>query len=137
MIAPAHVPVPAPLPPSAHIRLIVQHAYGSPLFALAGGRIVVRGVVTPYVAGQSVKVSFYREGRKVQVRKLSVLAIGNGSGQFHINFSSAAGCLQRPLGRRAVRTYEPLGRCAGPIGAPAAIRAKRAPLRGAAERCAR
>jgi hypothetical protein len=69
--------------------------YGSPLFALAGGRIVVRGVVTPYVAGQSVKVSFYREGRKVQVRKLSVLAIGNGSGQFHINFTSRdAGLVQ-------------------------------------------
>jgi L,D-transpeptidase catalytic domain len=100
MIAPAPVPVPAPLPPSAHIRLVVQHAYGSPLFAPAGGRIVVRGVVTPYVAGQSVKVSFYREGRKVQVRKLSVLAGrssigGNGSGQFHIDFSSRdAGLVQ-------------------------------------------
>ncbi len=69
----------------------------------------------PYVAGQNVKVSFYRDGRKVQVRKLSVLAVGNGAGQFHINYSSAAaglvqaraaplrdtsaGCVQRPLAR--------------------------------------
>jgi peptidoglycan hydrolase-like protein with peptidoglycan-binding domain len=35
-----------------------------------------------------VKVSFYRDGRKVQVKTVSVLAIGNGAGQFHINYVS-------------------------------------------------
>jgi hypothetical protein len=100
MIVPAPVPVPAPPPPSAHIRLVVQHAYGNPLFELVGGRMVVQGIVTPYVPGQTIKVSFYREGRKVQVRSVSVLATrsskgGVGAGHFHINFSSRdAGLVQ-------------------------------------------
>ncbi len=82
--------VPAPTPPavSGSISLQLQKVGGSPPFALVGGRIVVRGVVTPYVGGQTVKVSFYREGRKVEVKTVSVIAIGNGAGQFHINFAS-------------------------------------------------
>ena len=86
---------PAPAPVAGSMKLVLQKVGGSPPFALVGGRIVVRGVVTPYVGGQSVKVSFYREGRKVEVRTVSVLAIGNGAGQFHINFSSPdAGLVQ-------------------------------------------
>ncbi len=70
------------------ISLQLQRVGGSPPFALVGGRIAVRAIVTPYVGGQTVKVSFYREGRKVEVKTVSVLAIGNGAGQFHINFAS-------------------------------------------------
>ncbi len=88
-------PATAPAPVVGSMKLVLQKVGGSPPFALVGGRIVVRGVVTPYVGGQSVKVSFYREGRKVEVRTVSVLAIGNGAGQFHINFSSPdAGLVQ-------------------------------------------
>ncbi len=79
---------PAPSPVAGQIRLVTQHVGGSPPFALLGQRIVVRGIVTPYVGGQTVKVSFYRDGRKVQVKTVSVLAIGNGAGQFHINYVS-------------------------------------------------
>jgi peptidoglycan hydrolase-like protein with peptidoglycan-binding domain len=68
--------------------LVFQKVGGSPPFALVGGRIVVRGVVTPYVGGQTVKVSFYREARKVEIKTVSVVAIGNGAGQFHISFAS-------------------------------------------------
>lgn len=89
---------PTPLPPTpaaGRIKLVLQKVGGNPLFAIVGQRIVVRGIVTPYVAGQTVKVSFYREGRKVDVKRVSVLAVGNGAGQFHINFTSAdAGLLQ-------------------------------------------
>ncbi len=98
MLAPP--PPPAPLPVSGHIRLVVQHAYGNPLFELVGGRMVVQGIVTPYVSGQTIKVSFYREGRKVEVRSVSVLASrsskgGVGAGHFHINFASRdAGLVQ-------------------------------------------
>jgi peptidoglycan hydrolase-like protein with peptidoglycan-binding domain len=90
------VPPSSGAPPlSGHIRLIVQDAHGRPPFALAGGGIVVRGIVVPYVAGQRVKVSFYRDGRKVSVRAVSVLPDGNGGGQFHLAFSSAvAGLVQ-------------------------------------------
>jgi lipoprotein-anchoring transpeptidase ErfK/SrfK len=90
--APAPVaPAPATLaPPSApgQIKLVVQKAFGKPPFVIAGGRMVVRGIVVPYVGGQQVKVSIYRDGRKVDVKSVSVLAIGNGAGQFHIGYSS-------------------------------------------------
>ena len=85
---PPAAPAPAPAVVPGRISLQLQKVGGSPPFALVGGRIVVRGVVTPYVGGQTVKVSFYREGTKVEVKTLSVLAIGNGAGQFHINFAS-------------------------------------------------
>ncbi len=86
MLAPA--PTPAPAPVAGQIRLVLQNVGGRPPFALLGQRVVVRGVVTPYVGGQRAKVSFYRDGRKVQVKTVSVLAIGNGAGQFHINYVS-------------------------------------------------
>jgi peptidoglycan hydrolase-like protein with peptidoglycan-binding domain len=73
---------------SGQIKLALQGVGGKPLFALLGRRVVVRGVVTPYVGGQKVKVTFYRDGRKVQVKNVSVTAIGNGAGQFHINYVS-------------------------------------------------
>jgi peptidoglycan hydrolase-like protein with peptidoglycan-binding domain len=91
---PPRTPPPAttPSPPVAdgHMKLVLQKVGGSPPFAIAGGRVVVRGVVTPYVGGQTVSVSFYRDGRKMTVKTVSVLAIGNGDGQFHINYSSGS-----------------------------------------------
>jgi hypothetical protein len=104
--APTTTPAPPPpAPPGAapppagaapgQIKLVVQRAFGKPPFVIAGSRLVVRGIVVPYVGGQSVKVSFYREGKKVEVKAVSVQAIGNGAGQFHIGYSSAgAGIVQ-------------------------------------------
>jgi peptidoglycan hydrolase-like protein with peptidoglycan-binding domain len=80
-----------PAPGSAvagRVQLVLQRVGGKPPFAPAGGRIVVRGIVWPYVGGQRVKVSVYRDGRKVAVDRLAVLAVGNGAGQFHISYSS-------------------------------------------------
>jgi hypothetical protein len=100
--APA-VPAPAaspPAPPAASpaqgkLKLVLQRVGGRPRFALVGQRIVVRGVVIPYVAGQTVKLSIYREGRKVAVKLAGVQALGNGAGQFHVSFASAdAGLVQ-------------------------------------------
>jgi L,D-transpeptidase catalytic domain len=91
-------PAPAAAPPSSaagQIKLVVQGAFGKPPFVMAGSRLVVRGIVVPYVGGQTVKVSFYREGRKVEEKNVSVQAIGNGAGQFHIGYSSGgAGLVQ-------------------------------------------
>ena len=89
---PAPVPPPpaAPAAPAAgQIKLVIQHAFGKPAFVVAGSRMVVRGIVIPYVAAQKVKVSFYRDGRKVEVKTVSVLPLGNGAGQFHIGYSSS------------------------------------------------
>ena len=88
---PAAALVPASTPAAARgrVRLVVQHAVGSPPAAIIGAQIVVRGVVEPYVAGETVKVSFYRDGRKVEVRKIAPTPVGNGAAQFHLGFSSA------------------------------------------------
>jgi hypothetical protein len=91
---PAAAPAsPLPAPPSVvagRIKLVLQRVGGRPPFAFVGARAVVRGVVWPYVGGQSAKVSFYREGRKVLVRTVRVQAIGNGAGQFHIGYASSS-----------------------------------------------
>jgi peptidoglycan hydrolase-like protein with peptidoglycan-binding domain len=93
--APVVSPAPAtPVVPAAGaIRLVLQKLGGSPPFALVGAKIVVRGIVTPYVAGQTVEVSFYRDGRKLSDRNASVLPLANGTGQFHLDFTSHYGGL--------------------------------------------
>ncbi|MDQ6810733.1 MAG: L,D-transpeptidase family protein [Actinomycetota bacterium] len=83
----------APNPIAGHISFVLEKAGGSPPFALLGERIVLRGIVAPYVSGQMVKVSVYRDGRKVAVQLMSVApgpsASGAGvAGQFRINFAS-------------------------------------------------
>jgi lipoprotein-anchoring transpeptidase ErfK/SrfK len=83
-------PLSAPAPAAGRIELVVQKAYGKPPFVVAGGRVVIRGIVIPYVGGQQMKVSIYRDGRKVEVKSVSVVAIGNGAGQFHLSYSSAS-----------------------------------------------
>jgi peptidoglycan hydrolase-like protein with peptidoglycan-binding domain len=92
--SPTRTPTPTPAPAqvapvSGHLALSIQHAHGRPAFALAGERVVTRGVVVPFVAGQKVVVRFYRNGRKVQVKQVSVLPVGNGAGQFHVGYTSA------------------------------------------------
>jgi peptidoglycan hydrolase-like protein with peptidoglycan-binding domain len=85
---------PTPVPASGQLKLAFEHVGGSPLFALVGRRIVVRGVVTPYVAGQSVTVGFYVDGRQVGMKAVSVLASA-GAGKFDVGFASNdAGLLQ-------------------------------------------
>ena len=82
-------------PPALRAQLAVLHERGSPPFEIAGQRMIVRGVVTPYVAGQTVKLSVYRDGRKVAVKVVAVVALAGGSGQFHIIYGSAsAGLVQ-------------------------------------------
>jgi peptidoglycan hydrolase-like protein with peptidoglycan-binding domain len=57
---------------------------------LAGRRVVVRALVSPYVAGQKVKISVYRDGRKVVVKRLALAPLGSRAlGQAHFTFSSA------------------------------------------------
>jgi peptidoglycan hydrolase-like protein with peptidoglycan-binding domain len=86
---PTTTPTPPPPAPAApRLLLSLQRVGGKPTFALMGGRIVVRGVLWPYVGGQAVKVSVYREGRKVAVIRVPIAAVGNGAGQFHISYVS-------------------------------------------------
>jgi hypothetical protein len=80
---------PAPASPVAgQVKLVLAKVGGSPAFALVGTRIAVRGTVTPYVAGQTVAVSLYLDGRRVASNTVSVLAGAGGAGRFHVGFSS-------------------------------------------------
>jgi L,D-transpeptidase-like protein/putative peptidoglycan binding protein len=84
-----------PPPALANMQLSVLHARGSPPFALLGAKIIIRGLVKPYAAGQQVKLSVYRDGRKIAVKQLGVVPGGAGAGQFHVVLSSArAGLVQ-------------------------------------------
>jgi peptidoglycan hydrolase-like protein with peptidoglycan-binding domain len=53
----------------------------------------VRGTVTPYVAGQTVSVSFYLGSAKVAVKSVSVDPGANGTGTFLVSYSSRVGGL--------------------------------------------
>jgi L,D-transpeptidase catalytic domain len=77
-------------PPAARVQLTIQRARGNPPFFIAGQRMIVRGVVTPYVAGQKVKLSVYRDGRKVGVKVVPVLPLSATTGQLHIIYSSSS-----------------------------------------------
>jgi len=92
--SPAAAPAPsgrAPRGPVAgKLALTLQRVGGRPPFAFVGARIVVNGVVWPYVGGQAVKVSIYRDGRKVGVKRVSVAAVGNGAGKFRISVVSGS-----------------------------------------------
>ncbi len=89
---PSTTPAPTspPAPVAGKIQLVIQHAFGKPPFVVAGSRMVVRGLVFPYVAEQKVKVSFYKDGSKVDVKTVSVLPLGNGTGQFHVGYASSS-----------------------------------------------
>jgi peptidoglycan hydrolase-like protein with peptidoglycan-binding domain len=58
-------------------------------FALTREPIEVRGTVKPYVAGQSVRVKLYSDGRRVAARTFSVVAHGADSGVFQGRFPNA------------------------------------------------
>jgi lipoprotein-anchoring transpeptidase ErfK/SrfK len=97
--APAPTPTPAPAPVAAPVagamRLTLQDVGGKPLFALVGSRVVVRGSVSPYVAGQKVEVGFYLNDRKLAASSAEVLAAKGSTGSFRVSFSSRfAGLLQ-------------------------------------------
>jgi len=72
------------------MHVAVVRTRGNPPFEIAGQRMIVRGTVLPYVAGQTVKLSVYRDGRKVAVKTVPVLPLGGGAGQFHIIYGSAS-----------------------------------------------
>jgi len=70
--APAPSPATGLAPGGGRVALTLEKVGGSPPFAFVGTRVAVRGTVSPYVAGQAVKVSFYRDGRKVSVQTVAV-----------------------------------------------------------------
>jgi peptidoglycan hydrolase-like protein with peptidoglycan-binding domain len=81
------VPPPA-APVVAHVRLATPAVRGREPFLLTGERLVVSGVVRPFVAGQKVVVRFTRDGRAVATKTVGVLPGGNGAGRFRLGYAS-------------------------------------------------
>ncbi len=88
--APPASPVATAAPAAGRMSVKLANKVGSPPFAIVGGRMYVHGSVTPYVAGQSVKVSFYREGRRVQVQVAPVFPVSGGRGEFRVSYVSGS-----------------------------------------------
>jgi hypothetical protein len=87
--SPSSTLAPAGVTPPPKMALAIQTGYGKPSFALRGGRVTVRGAVVPYVAGQQILLSIYRDGRRVLSRRVGVSPFGTGSGQFHLTYRSS------------------------------------------------
>ncbi|HTD09474.1 MAG TPA: L,D-transpeptidase [Solirubrobacteraceae bacterium] len=86
-------PAPSPttsavVPVPGQVKVAVQGVGGRPLFALAGRRVIVRASVTPYVAGQTLELGLYLDGRQVAMKAVSVRPASNGAGQVRASLSS-------------------------------------------------
>jgi peptidoglycan hydrolase-like protein with peptidoglycan-binding domain len=79
---PTPTPVPTPAPAKGKLTLSATGTFNKPHAAvLKGHSFIVRGVLRPYVAGEKVVMRVYRNGRKVQAKKLTPKPVaGNGAG---------------------------------------------------------
>jgi hypothetical protein len=84
--SPAAPPATAPAPATGRMRLLLQHVHGRPALAVVGERFVVRGIVTPYLPGQKIALSIYRNGRRVLSRRIGLSPVGDGAAQFHFGY---------------------------------------------------
>jgi hypothetical protein len=99
--SPAPSPAPAPAPPSRmSIGLEGVHRVGHDLVTLRGAKVRVRGVVSPFVAGQSALVRVYRGGRKVVSRKVAIRQAG-ANGAFAVSVTARDGRLTIRASHRA------------------------------------
>lgn len=74
--------------PKGSLRLELQRVHGHPAFAVVGERIAIRGVVSPYVAGQRVTLKLYRDGRRVLTSPLALRPAAHGDGQVRLSYAS-------------------------------------------------
>jgi peptidoglycan hydrolase-like protein with peptidoglycan-binding domain len=86
--APSSTPSPPAAAVAGQAKLALGGVGGNPLFALVGRRVIVRAVVTPYVAGQTLDVGLYLDGRQVATKVVNVLPGSDGVGQVRVGFSS-------------------------------------------------
>ncbi len=75
-------------PAGGSLRLELQGVHGKRSFAVVGERIVVRGVLRPYLAGQSVTVQVFVDGRRVLSRSLPVRPAPHGAGVVRLTYAS-------------------------------------------------
>jgi hypothetical protein len=98
--SPTPTPTPAPPPPPARGKVAIKAQKllrdGKRRVQITGGAWRVRGTVTPFVAGQKLRVRFTLGGRKVKTRTVALRPGRNGTGTFLVGFKG------RRAGRVAV-----------------------------------
>lgn len=118
---PAAVPgaaaAPPPAAPVAGKLALTAERVGPDRAVLAGTSWRVRGVLTPYVAGQKATVRFYRGRSKVKVQTVSLLpSVSGKSGAFVVSFTTTT------PGRVVVRaSHLATPELATTVAAPAAV----------------
>jgi lipoprotein-anchoring transpeptidase ErfK/SrfK len=91
---PTPTPIPTPVPPvqaQGTLKLEVQRTLrdGDRRVALTGQAWRVRGELTPYIAGQTVRVRFFRDGRRIHEQTEQLEPIKGGTvGMFRTPFKS-------------------------------------------------
>ncbi|MCW2997690.1 MAG: L,D-transpeptidase [Solirubrobacterales bacterium] len=87
-LAQGPAPAPAPAPAVTGSIDIVAERVGPTATVLVGTRVRLRGVVRPYVAGQTVTVRILQSGRKVLVKEKQILKSASGaSGTFLLGYA--------------------------------------------------
>ncbi|HXB64598.1 MAG TPA: L,D-transpeptidase family protein [Solirubrobacteraceae bacterium] len=89
MVAATPVAVAPPPPPAAVVAgemTLATQVDRRDAFVLDGERLVVRGTVRPYVAGQRVAVGFALDGRRVATRTVSVVPGRNATGRLRLTY---------------------------------------------------
>jgi hypothetical protein len=78
---PTPTPIPAPAPPVAgKLSVAVQNTFRDHkrLVAVTGRSFAVVGAVTPYMAGQTVTVRLYRNGKRIKSRRVALVRSPDG-----------------------------------------------------------
>jgi hypothetical protein len=91
---PTPAPAPAPAPGAMSLKLERVHRVGHDDIVLAGDRLRVRGVVSPFVPGQAVVVRLYRGRSRLAAKSVAVKPVPGGpNGGFVVSMKSGAGGL--------------------------------------------
>jgi hypothetical protein len=94
------------VPVAGALKLSTPKVGGTPAFALAGGRLVVHGLVTPYVSGQTLSVGFFRDGKQYGSKTVTILPTGKGTGTFALSFPSGKPGLVEARATHAASTLQ-------------------------------
>jgi hypothetical protein len=89
VIVAAPPPPSPPLVPAPQATLAVRGSHGHPPYAVAGERIVLVGSVSAYLPGQRMRVTVFRDGRRVLARSIALLPVRGGGARFQLGYVSA------------------------------------------------
>ncbi|MEO8691093.1 MAG: L,D-transpeptidase family protein [Solirubrobacteraceae bacterium] len=99
---PAPAPAPAPAGGAMSIKLERTHHVGHDDVVLRGDRVRIRGVVAPFVAGQTVVVRLYEGPKKLKAKAAAVTPVaGTPNGGFVVSLKPRTGRLTVRASHRA------------------------------------